>query len=449
MADQNIFLQREARLFVQANAASDTDTEATKIFEIPILEGFSFSQSSNISEVTISEASTGTGNTGSRRGRMAYTDSLAPAEFSFSTYARPFKSAADDVAGNAEKNGTAKMHDPSEILFAMMAHNHAAAGDVQVPTSGGQAMVISGLAFGGNESTVDFNTTDFLQLAAHNFYFSFGNDAATDADSAATIYKLEDAVINEVTINFDIDGICTYEWSGFASRIIDATNADSPGAATDFQITPIVFEGRDSTNNLIMNRLSSLNITEVLDASSQYVDAGYDFALTGGSITISNGIEYVTPSSLNSVSLPLAHYAGTRSISGSFTCYLNAAANGSQDFLEDIIESSKFDVRNMFKLTANIGGTPNFAGSPTKPVVQCILPAAHIEIPVINVEEVLSVEVTFHGLPNDGSRAYNADGINGTPTAPTAYRITGGNEIQLNYEGPVPSTSTVSNDLTI
>ncbi len=447
MADQNIFLQREARLFVQANAASDTDTEDTKIFEIPILEGFSFSQSSNISEVTISEASTGTGNTGSRRGRMAYTDSLAPAEFSFSTYARPFKSLATNVAGNAEKNGTAKMHDPSEILFAMMAHNHASANDVQVPTSGGQAMVLNGLAFGGHESTVDFNTTDFLQLAAHNFYFSFANDAATDADSAATIYKLEDAVINEVTINFDIDGICTYEWSGFASRVIDATNADSPAAATTLKITPIVFEGRDSTNNLIMNRLSSLSITEVVDPNANY-DGTYNFALTGGSITISNGIEYVTPSSLNSVSLPLAHYAGTRSISGSFTCYLNAAANGSQDFLEEVIESSKFDVRNMFKLVANIGGTPAFDGSPTKPVLQCILPAAHVEIPVVNVEEVLSIEVTFHGLPNDGVRTYNADGINAV-TDPTAYYITGGNEIQLNYEGPVPSTSTVSNDLTI
>ena len=241
MADQNIFLQREARLFVQANAASDDDTVDTKIFEIPILEGFSFSQSSNISEITISEASTGTGNTGSRRGRMAYTDSLAPAEFSFSSYARPFKSAADNVAGNAEKNGTAKMHDPSEILFAMMAHNHASADDIQVPTAGGQAMVIDGLAFGGQESCVDFNTTDFLQLAAHNMYFSFGNDRATTAATKATIYKLEDAVINEVTINFDIDGICTYEWSGFASRIIDVTNTDSPAAATDLQITPIVF----------------------------------------------------------------------------------------------------------------------------------------------------------------------------------------------------------------
>ena len=196
-----------------------------------------------------------------------------------------------------------------------------------------------------------------------------------------------------------------------------------------------------------MNRLSSLSITEVVDPNSNY-DGTYNFALTGGSITISNGIEYVVPSNLNSVSLPLAHYAGTRSISGSFTCYLNAAANGSQDFLEEIIESSKFDVRNMFKLVANIGGTPNFAGSPTKPVLQCILPAAHIEIPVINVEEVLSVEVTFHGLPNDGSRTYNADGINAV-TDPTAYYITGGNEIQINYEGPVPSTSTVANDLTI
>ena len=103
----------------------------------------------------------------------------------------------------------------------------------------------------------------------------------------------------------------------------------------------------------------------------------------------------------------------------------------------------------MFNLTANIGAS-SFAGngSATQPVLQCIIPACHVEIPVVNVEEVLSIEVTFHGLPNNGSRTYNANGID-TITAPTGYYITGGNEIQINYEGPVPSTSTVSNDLTI
>ena len=54
------------------------------IWEVPVLDGFSFSQAINSSEITVSES----GAT-SRRGRLLFNDSLAPVEWSLSTYARP------------------------------------------------------------------------------------------------------------------------------------------------------------------------------------------------------------------------------------------------------------------------------------------------------------------------------------------------------------------------
>ena len=57
-------------------------------WEIPVLDGFSFSQATNTSEITLAEASSGTNK--SRRSRQMFTDSYAPAEWSFSTYMRPF-----------------------------------------------------------------------------------------------------------------------------------------------------------------------------------------------------------------------------------------------------------------------------------------------------------------------------------------------------------------------
>ena len=54
------------------------------IWEIPVLDGFSLSQATNTSEVTIQEAAASSG--ASRRQRQMFNDSIAPAEWSFSTY---------------------------------------------------------------------------------------------------------------------------------------------------------------------------------------------------------------------------------------------------------------------------------------------------------------------------------------------------------------------------
>ena len=59
----------------------------------------------------------------SRRGRRAFNDSLAPGEWSFSTYVRPFTSAGSGT-GTADDNGKAEVQQKytvEEILWALMA----------------------------------------------------------------------------------------------------------------------------------------------------------------------------------------------------------------------------------------------------------------------------------------------------------------------------------------
>jgi hypothetical protein len=63
---------------------------AGAIYKIPVLDGFSFSQATNATEVTLNEMATSAGV--SRRARQMFTDSYAPAEWSFQTYIRPFTS---------------------------------------------------------------------------------------------------------------------------------------------------------------------------------------------------------------------------------------------------------------------------------------------------------------------------------------------------------------------
>ena len=81
----SFFFSRDTKVFMKWSA--DGTTANTAVYEIPVLDGFSFSQGTNTTEVTLNEAAGASGY--SKRGRAMFTDSFAPAEWSFSTYMRP------------------------------------------------------------------------------------------------------------------------------------------------------------------------------------------------------------------------------------------------------------------------------------------------------------------------------------------------------------------------
>ena len=78
MADK-FFFSRDTKVTIKMNSG---------VFDVPVLDGFSFSQAQNIQDITFNEAGDADGN--STRGREAVVNSLAPAEWSFQTYIRPF-----------------------------------------------------------------------------------------------------------------------------------------------------------------------------------------------------------------------------------------------------------------------------------------------------------------------------------------------------------------------
>jgi len=92
------FFSRDTKVFMEWS--EDSTTANTALYEIPVLDGFSFSQGTNTSEVTLSEAATSAGY--SKRGRAMFTDSFAPAEWSFSTYMRPTKSGSAAAFASGE-----------------------------------------------------------------------------------------------------------------------------------------------------------------------------------------------------------------------------------------------------------------------------------------------------------------------------------------------------------
>ena len=373
----NLYFSRDTKVYVEVNGG---------VFEIPVLDGFSFSQANNSTEVVLAEMESSAGV--SKRGRRVFNDSLAPVEWSFSTYVRPFKSAGTNTAGNANKNSNTFHHAVEEILWGMMVGPATSATNTLLnytATSSSANPALVGFTTDGTDLDITFANSNKSTLGTANIYFSLD-----DAGGNPTVYKCSEAVVNEATVDFDIDGIATIQWSGFASTL---TSASKP--------TRTVFEGLDATSNYIRNRLTQLTITadDTTTFPGTSSNGVYNLTLTGGSFTISNNMTFLTPETIGSVNVPLGHVTGARSVSGSFSCYLaldTSNNNGtSTDFFADLTTTAaRNKVVNKFATTFKIGGAS------AVPRLEVAVPTAHFEIPSHSIEDVISLETTFQALPS-------------------------------------------------
>ena len=376
MADK-LFFSRDVKVFID---------DGTNSWTLPVLDGFSFSQATNTSEITLNEMASSTGV--SRRGRQMFTDSYAPAEWSFSTYVRPFVSTTSTAAGTADS--AAKTHAVEEVLWANMtgtglygsyAFNQAASGGQTGTANWNNGDAATGL-------TINWTKSNVTTLGTFDIYFLLSKDNST---SAAQLYKLSSCCVNEASIDFDIDGIATINWSGMGQLITEVEGGVIPRLAAS------ITEGGTSANtsNFIRNRLTSLSMTAANSSLYPGVNSNgvYNAVLTGGNLTFSNNMTYLTPETLGIVNQPIGHVTGTRTIGGNFTCYLNSEAGSTADLFEDIIENTD-DVTNDFNLVFSIGGTTS-----ATPRLIATLPNCHLEVPSHSMDDVISLEVNFHALP--------------------------------------------------
>ena len=464
MATQ-LYFSRDTKVYIEFN---------NYVWEVPVLDGFSFSQGNNTSEITLSEMES-TGGV-SRRGRRAFNDSLAPGEWSLSTYVRPFKSSGTGNGKADDDTVNKPVHAIEEVLWAMMAGANAydtAKFDYENTLTIGQADLVQGETYeivtagttnwtsigsaDGNVGTVftkngtaatgaggqvkrkvtahtsaqnrvsfhASNTSELFTLA--NIYFVLG-------DANRTVMKLKGAVVNEASVDFEIDGISTINWSGQCSEVLDfsgSTHVDNTlpvhsdtthdgstmaigdvwldandshrlyvmtnvsngnEAATPYAIN----EGITDTSNFIRNRLTTLTVD---GSNTTGLLSAYDVTLTGGNVTISNNITFITPEELGIVNIPTGHVTGTRSVSGSFTCYLSvnsAARDGSGNLSRDLFEDLRAltsTVTNSVALTFSIGGASGNR-------LEMSMPTCHLEIPTHSIEDVISLETNFQSLPS-------------------------------------------------
>jgi hypothetical protein len=334
---------------------STTAAEVSDTFEIAILDGFSFSQATGTQNVTLNEAGASP-----RRGQNIFNTSLEPVDWSFTTYVRPkIDNLSTDLHGMAEK-----------ILW------NALVSSIRTDNVG-----TGGITSTAAACTVDFGESNKNQLLKFDGFFKFSD--------SGFIYNLTDMCVNSASIDFDIDGIAQITWSGYASSIATVAEANAPttaASATDG------YTAMQSTCDFILNRLSTVTLTSSISGGSK----AYHFPLTGGNITIDNGISYVTPEELGKINTPINHQVGTRAVSGNFTCYLDTAAGnlGSKDIYDDMltdINGAAPDITKSFDIELKIGGA-------AAPKVTFNLNQAHLELPSIDTADVMGATINFTAL---------------------------------------------------
>src|SRR5210317_2389647 len=309
-----------------------------------------------------------------------FTDSYAPAEWSFQTYIRPFAS----YGGTRGTDGHSSATDGEHHVVEEALWNALVAADEPTGTNDGWTYT------GTTKATLSAANSNTVALNTFTIEVEMGS-----GKSEPVIYKLDNAVVNEVSIDFDIDGIATASWSGFASII---TEESSMSTATIYEGTAAA-----DTNNFIRNRLTDLAVTAT---TAEDIVGTYTLTLTGGNITISNNMTFLTPETLGIVNQPLGHVTGTRSVTGNFTCYLNTPSSGasSADLFEDLIEATT-KITNSFDLAFSVGGSSN------TPRMVINVDKAHLEVPTHSIDDIVSLEVNFHGLPTsvDTTDEYTID----------------------------------------
>tara|TARA_Y100000385_G_scaffold285544_1_gene345645 strand:- start:940 stop:2517 length:1578 start_codon:yes stop_codon:yes gene_type:complete len=509
-------LSRDTHVYIGLGAATGALGAAgyrpnATLWKLPVLDGFSFSQATATTEVTLNEMQDSTG--ASNRGRALFTDALEPAEWSFSTYARPVLVPGTPAAQTAVE----------EILWAMFfgAKSWDAANkEWDIGALADKVVTDRGTT---NQTTMKLGSqdSDRAELGTFDLYFVLGG-CTPGADeeyyseaNGQTIYKLAGCVVNSAGVDFDIDGITTLNWSGFGATVsqLDATET------IDFKTTSTGTLGRTgvtSTTNFLRNRIASLSVVPVTQnidgastgfasgaiqtysvsptalggtpvpgsyttkvsatgvtitgsgalaefaikvntdgsytvnltaagngfasgdvitinaatgltnstgavvaagtgnivvtvgtaaAAGDDFQASYNLILTGGSINMENNITFLTPEELCRVNTPIGHITGSRTVSGSFTCYLNDDASGADNksaaFFRDLA-SATHKTRNEFALAFTVGSV---GGAATDLGIKFEFPTAHIDIPTHQIEDVISLETNFHALPSSITEA--------------------------------------------
>jgi len=443
-----INLSRNTKLFFTTNltttasgttavgSVSEVGLLAANTFEIQVLDGYSFSQSTAQSTIQISEA----GDTPSR-GQRAFNTALNPVDFSFSTYIRPYKatyvSPAEKVLWNAllgeatiaadagtgitslsrigtssptatlvtasaiqrTVNGTAASVVAKDIINiqgftgAQDSWNDAV---VVIEVTGATTYTVeystAPLATAGSTATTAAGTLAYAGQWAPGTAYSYVTTMGSNKNVLQkfglifavdqVVYAIDNCAMDQVSIDFGLDAIAMCTWTGKGTALRKLGTITKATLESGITATQAV-----TTANYITNKLSTLTLASKIGGSDAAGSVAYNIPITGGNVTIANNINYLVPTNLAVVNKPIGYYTGQRAITGNVTAYLRTG--GSDDSGTLLVNQLAAGVEPAYKVQLNMGGTS------AANRLEFEMPGAILQIPAVNVADVIATTINF------------------------------------------------------
>jgi hypothetical protein len=220
------------------------------------------------------------------------------------------------------------------------------------------------------------------------------------------MYLIENAQVAQAEIGIDISDIFQVAWSGQGTEyveIADPAFVDSDGSnGLDYVATAGTSDKYvkvSPAKKYLVNKLTILDFNS--DAAPGGVNDNYSIPITGASVTIANNITYLTPSTLSEVDKPIGSFTGGFEVSGSLNAYLRktggdgttATPYGAAELLSHMLDQLGNTVVNESNIVLHVGGK-----TPGKQVATITIPLAHITLPTLEKDDVMSTTIEFKGI---------------------------------------------------
>jgi hypothetical protein len=419
-------LSRNTKVFfstVTTNTLADYTSSNT--FELQVLDGYSFSQTTEQQTISLSEAGTAP-----VRGERAFNSLLNPAEWSLSTYIRPYKdtnvtapekflwnaamgSTAIDTTGIAVSGSNYIDTTKASIVLgsALFTGNLDDAkgqmisirGITSVTSFNNSFKVLSVSGTGSPTQTITFETITDIGTGTPGYtsakvYKGQWVEDTTKAITSSigsnrnqlqnftlifkvdnTVYKIDSCAVNQAEIQFDLQGISMIAWSGFGTVLSSPANLQA-WDSTNYLAFPI------AADNYITNKLSTTTLVSNIKGTA---GTTYSLPITGGSLTLNNNITYLTPENMGVVNNSIGYFTGARSINGSLNAYLKTGALESATLLTDILSGLTTTSETKFKLQIEVGGASNTTR------VELLMDACQLQVPTVDIQDVVSTTINF------------------------------------------------------
>jgi len=458
------------------NSPTDSATyTSADLFEISVQDGYSLGQATQEQTISVNEA----GNN-AVRGSRSFNTQLDPVDFSFSSYIRPVLSgtnrveAAERLLWNAlfgaapisttslaittQPTRTATTGTAAAVATVVFTGTTGAAASLAAGTivnfqnaTGAQgaewnqpARITAAPVFSTNTTcTIEFmkapSTAAGLAATAAVAYtgqwaqsdtagsrYSYVSTMASNQNQLQgfgmifvidnVVYAVDNCVMDSATVDFGLDQISMVQWAGKGARIRTLT---TPGLAAHLatSATPA-----PTNANYITNKLSTLTLASNIGGAKTTDSQTYSIAITGGQLTISNNVTYLTPSNLGVVNSAITYFTGARSISGNVTAYLRTGegASSSGALYDSLLAGAVNTTEPKFYAQLEMGGGSNATR------VDFEMPGIKLQIPTVDVQDIVSTTINFMAQPHNP----NYTGLAG---AAGTFDLTKSNELLVKY----------------